>query len=158
MIDLVAIRRVHPVITVSDYLEIHGLDPTLETGNGAWNREAYHNVTNDSFRPTLFEIPNEDFDPERSTRVDRLLPNQEQQQHFNAPKSGTTEATFLHDLGAKYDKWDTADLSDVVAGLEAAGLPTWKTDAQMVGVLARYGLSPVYTFHGRSVGSRVYSF
>lgn len=153
MIDLAQLRRAQPVITVAEYLELHGLDPKLETGSGAWDREAYHNVTNGSPRPTLLEIPNEEFDPERTTRVDRLPEHKVKTP--KAPKSGSAEAMFLHDLGAKYDKWNTADLSDVVAALEAAGFATWKTDAQMVRVLARYGLSPLYTFHGRRVRSFV---
>ena len=77
MIDLPHLRAHHPVITVSEYLRLHGLDPEGESSSGSWQRELYHtgpNVfeSNKTKTPSLFVIKNEWYDPSGSTRVDHI--------------------------------------------------------------------------------------
>jgi len=77
MIDLSHLRAHHPVITVSEYLRLHGLDPESESIRGHWQRELYHanpNVfqSNKTKMPSLFVIENQWYDPSGSTRVDYI--------------------------------------------------------------------------------------
>jgi hypothetical protein len=77
MIDLPRLRAHYPVITVSEYLRLHGLDPEAESSRGSWQRESYHthpNVfeSNKTKTPSLFVIENQWYDPSGSTRVDSI--------------------------------------------------------------------------------------
>jgi hypothetical protein len=77
MIDLPHLRAHHPVITVSEYLRLHGLDPEGESSSGSWQGELYHaraNVfePNKTMTPSLFVIKNQWYDPSGSTRVDYI--------------------------------------------------------------------------------------
>jgi len=75
MIDLPHLRAHHPVITVSEYLRLHGQDPEVESSRGSWQRELYHshpNVfeSNKTKTPSLFVIENQWYEPSGSNRVD----------------------------------------------------------------------------------------
>jgi hypothetical protein len=77
MIDLPHLRARHPVITVSEYLSLHGLDPEAESSSGSWQRESYHthpNVfeSNKTKTPSLFVIENQWYEPSGSTRVNYI--------------------------------------------------------------------------------------
>jgi hypothetical protein len=77
MIDLPRLRAHHPVITVSEYLRLHGLGPEAESSRGSWERESYHihpNVfeSNKTKTPSLFVIENQWYEPSGSTRVDYI--------------------------------------------------------------------------------------
>ena len=77
MIDLSHLRARHPVITVSEYLNLHGLDPEAESSSGSWQRESYHthpNVfeSNKTMTPSLFVIKNEWYEHSGSTRVNYI--------------------------------------------------------------------------------------
>jgi len=77
MIDLPHLRARHPVITISEYLRLHGQDPEAESSRGSWERESYHthsNVfeSNKTKTPSLFVIKNQWYDPSGSTRVDYI--------------------------------------------------------------------------------------
>ena len=77
MLDLPRLRARHPVITVSEYLRLHGLDPEIEASNGQWQRESYHtqpNVfeSNRTNTPSLFVVENHWYHPEGTTRVDNI--------------------------------------------------------------------------------------
>ncbi|KAK0505188.1 hypothetical protein EDD18DRAFT_1060580 [Armillaria luteobubalina] len=75
MINITHLRESHPVITVSDYLRLHGTDPTAEASNGQWQRDRYHasDVKNvfTGKTPELYVIQNEWYDQE-IIRVDRI--------------------------------------------------------------------------------------
>ena len=63
MLDLPHLRARHPVITVAEYLRLHGQDPESESSQGSWQRESYHthpNVfkSNSTMTPSLFVIHN----------------------------------------------------------------------------------------------------
>ncbi|SRR6266403_1736858 len=77
MIDLPHLRSRHPVITVSEYLSLHGLDPEIESSSGYWPRELYHthpNVfeSNKTKTPSLFVIEYRWYEPSGSNRVDYI--------------------------------------------------------------------------------------
>jgi hypothetical protein len=77
MIDLPRLRAQYPVITVSEYLRLHGLDAEVESSSGHWDRESYHARPNvfESYKtktPSLFIIKNQWYDPSGSTRVDHI--------------------------------------------------------------------------------------
>ncbi|KAK0213194.1 hypothetical protein DFS33DRAFT_1247933 [Desarmillaria ectypa] len=75
MINITHLRENHPVITVSDYLRLHGVDPTAEASNGQWQRDRYHasDVKNIFTRktPELYVVQNEWYDQE-IVRVDKI--------------------------------------------------------------------------------------
>jgi hypothetical protein len=77
MFDLPHLRAHHPVITVSEYLRLHGQDPEAESSSGSWQRELYHTrpdvfESNKTKTPSLFVIKNQWYDPSGSTRVDYI--------------------------------------------------------------------------------------
>ena len=98
MIDLPHLRAHHPVITVSEYLRLHGLDPESESGRGHWERESYHARPNvfESYKiktPSLFVIKNEWYDPSGSTRVDYIPQEMKERgnwEHYSPSQSQET--------------------------------------------------------------------
>jgi hypothetical protein len=77
MMDLPHLRAHHPVITVSEYLRLHGQDPDGESSRGSWLSELYHshpNVfeSNKTKTPSLFVIENQWYEPSGSNRVDYI--------------------------------------------------------------------------------------
>jgi hypothetical protein len=77
MIDLPHLRAQHPIITVSEYLRLHGLDPEAESSRGDWQRELYHtqpNVfeSNKTEGPSLFVIGNQQYRLSDSNRVNYI--------------------------------------------------------------------------------------
>jgi len=77
MMNMTHFRNRHAVITVSEYLRLHGKDPESESSNGHWSRLFYHdhaNVfeTNQTKTPSLFVIQNHWFDPAGINRVDYI--------------------------------------------------------------------------------------
>ncbi|VDB91199.1 unnamed protein product [Peniophora sp. CBMAI 1063] len=75
MLNITAMRAVHPVVLVSDFLRLHDLPLDIEVGNGHWGREAYH--THAPIHgaplgaPDLYVVKNEWYD-EGFYRVDVL--------------------------------------------------------------------------------------
>jgi len=77
MLDLPNLRARHPVITVSEYLRLHGQDSENESSRGSWARESYHthpNVfeSNRTKTPSLFVIENHWYELQGNTRVDYI--------------------------------------------------------------------------------------
>ena len=130
MIDLPHLRARHPVITISEYLRLHGLDPEAESSKGSWQRESYHAHPN-VFEPnktktsSLFVIENKWYEPSGSNRVDFIpqamrergnwesySPSQSQESGGYWPSVEPTEISerltnTLHDVPPVLD-WDTA--------------------------------------------------
>jgi hypothetical protein len=71
MIDIPSLRSKQPVILLSEYLLLQGLDLDRETTNGGWDRSYYHSGLD---QPDLYIIPNRKFDPEGIVRVDSYVP------------------------------------------------------------------------------------
>jgi hypothetical protein len=77
MVNITHLRSLHPVITASEYLRLHGQDPESESSSGFWPREGYHthpNVfeTNQTKTPSLFIVENHWYDPTSTNRVDYI--------------------------------------------------------------------------------------
>ena len=77
MLDLPRLRKQYPVITASEYLRLHGLDPESESSSGFWLREWYTsspNVfeSNKTKTPSQFLIENHWYDPTEINRVDHI--------------------------------------------------------------------------------------
>ena len=78
MIDLPYLRERYPVVTVSEYLRLHGINPDAEfSSQGNWLRDTYHshaNVfeSNKTKTPSLFVIENHWHDPWGLIRVDQI--------------------------------------------------------------------------------------
>ena len=77
VLDLPRLREQYPVITVSEYLRLHGLDPESESSSRFWLREWYissPNVfePNKTKTPSQFLIQNHWYDPTGTNRVDHI--------------------------------------------------------------------------------------
>jgi hypothetical protein len=77
MLDLPRLRMQYPVITASEYLRLHGLDPESESSSGFWLRIWYTsspNVfeSNKIKTPSQFFIENHWYDPMGINRVDHI--------------------------------------------------------------------------------------
>jgi hypothetical protein len=69
MLNITRMREAHPVILASDYLRMQNLPLNLETGDGHWDREAYHAG---ELHPSLFVVKTEWYDEHDIVRVDYL--------------------------------------------------------------------------------------
>ena len=139
MIDLPYLRIQHPVITVSEYLRLHGLDPEAESSRGHWQRELYHsspNVfeSNKTKTPSLFVVENHWYDPPGSTRVDfipQAMKERGNWEHYSPSQSQETSGYWpfvvptdvsrrLGDGNSGVLDWDTAKrvLSQLSSKLE----------------------------------------
>ena len=77
MLDLPRLRKQYPVITASEYLRLHGLDPESESSSGFWLREWYTSSpnifeSNKTKTPSQFLIENHWYDPTGINRVDHI--------------------------------------------------------------------------------------
>lgn len=72
MIDIPRLRAKHPILLMSEYLLLQGLDLEMETTSGGWDRSYYHMGLE---QPDLFVVPNRVFDPQGVIRVDTYVPS-----------------------------------------------------------------------------------
>ena len=77
MVNMTHLRSRHSVITASEYLRLHGLDPGFESSNGIWLRDWYHVhpsvfEANKTKTPSLFIIENHWYDPAGINRVNYI--------------------------------------------------------------------------------------
>jgi hypothetical protein len=79
MLNLTHLRARHPVITVSEYLRLHGQDPEIESSRGSWEKESYHthpsvfeSNADGTKTPSLFVVENNWYEPQGTTRVDSI--------------------------------------------------------------------------------------
>ena len=98
MFDLPHLRAHHPIITVSEYLRLHGLDPEGESIRGHWQRESYHahpNVfeSNKTKMPSLFVIKNKWYDPSGSTRVNYIPQAMKERGHWEPYSPSQSQET-----------------------------------------------------------------
>ncbi|KZT59687.1 hypothetical protein CALCODRAFT_466636 [Calocera cornea HHB12733] len=140
MFDLPHLRASQPVVLVSEYLTLHGLNPSSEWKSGMWGRWAYEKDN------TYYMLPNQQYDPQDILRVDRLLP--EVQQYIDnwtergqliqarlQLKKGNSELGMMEWEDVKDDLRDIGEINvDDEEGLELA--------------LREAGLSVLYTFQG----------
>jgi hypothetical protein len=69
MIDIPRLRAKHPILLMTEYLLLQGLDPKRETTNGWWDRSYYHQGEE---QPDFYFIPNKAYEPDGVVRVDTI--------------------------------------------------------------------------------------
>ncbi|KAF9511689.1 hypothetical protein BS47DRAFT_1468488 [Hydnum rufescens UP504] len=135
MVDFKHLRSRYNVITIREYLLLHGLDPELERSNGAWARDAYH--TSDP-KPSLAVIRNHEYDPSSIVRVDRLPPVAKE-------VGGSVVATVLQEaLGQNH----LMNLDDARKTLQNKGMNTWSSEEEFHELLDSNGFAILHTFAG----------
>jgi hypothetical protein len=77
IVNVTHLRNRQPVITVSEYLRLHGQDPENESSDGFWDRDLYHthaNVfeTNKTKTPSLYVIMNHWYEYGGTNRVNYI--------------------------------------------------------------------------------------
>ncbi|KAF9520537.1 hypothetical protein BS47DRAFT_1287025 [Hydnum rufescens UP504] len=136
MTDFKHLRSNYNVITIREYLLLHGLDPELERSNGAWGRDIYHSSDP---KPSLAVIPNDEYDPSGILRVDRLPP---------VPKEvigGGMVASVLHEaMGGNV----LINLDDARNTLQDKGINTWSSEEEFHEALSSNGFAILHTFAG----------
>ena len=144
MLDIDAFRKHVPVVTVAEYLQLHGLPETLETDDGRWDLEAYHfncSIT----PPSLAVIPNYDYDRDLHgiARVDRL-PGQ----LIEAPHKGSPEWTVYRGLLGLLGRQITLDAELARPFLRQHTDEDWQSASEMGEIASKYGFAVVYTYNG----------
>lgn len=133
MLDLPHLRETYPVILTSEFYELHGLDPSLESLAGDWNRGDENTTV-----PYIHTIPNGDYDPSHLIRVDTLHGLQ------TVDKVDSRVDELLKSaLGEKNTlPWDDA--------VEALQNGSWilDTDEDIIDVIKSGGWVPTLTFMG----------
>ncbi|KAF8328121.1 uncharacterized protein EI90DRAFT_2926732 [Cantharellus anzutake] len=136
MLDLDHLRKDYSVITVSEYLKLHNMDPDKEWSNGAWQREAYH----DTFpKPSLAVIPNNEYDPSGVIRVDKLQP---------APEQAETTIITTSLMNVLDKNSFSMRLDDAEKALVKNGLKSWTSEKELEELLEKEGWAILHTFAG----------
>ncbi|PBK61615.1 hypothetical protein ARMSODRAFT_990619 [Armillaria solidipes] len=140
MINITHLRQSHPVITVSDYLRLHGHDSDSEAPDGQWQRVYYHlteNVLTGKI-PELYVIENERFDPPGTVRVDEMIARTDEEAYVSDVEEGEIYRT-LKDALLEGDQvfmdWNKAQ--------ELLGI---SSDEDLERVIADNGWEVVHTF------------
>jgi hypothetical protein len=172
IVNMTNLRSRQPVITVSEYLRLHGQDPESESSDGHWSRQRYHthpNVfeANKAKTPSLFIIENDWYDPlgwiTGTTRVDyipeamerrgNLDPQPGPDNHHDSPEYWPTVeptelsinlAKTLGSRGSSLD-WDTAK-SVLVDASDLIGDVNLDDDEVVESLLNVHGWEVLHTF------------
>ena len=130
VVNMTNLRNRQPVITVSEYLRIHGQDPERESSNGSWFRERYHTRPNvfeadKTKTPSLFIIENHWYDPTGTTRVDFIPEAMKRRGNLNRQPGPDN-----HNASAEY--WPTVEPTELSKDLAESMLsrgssPGWDT-------------------------------
>lgn len=147
MLHLKTFREHVPVVTVAEYLALHGLPTSLELSNGKWDPVSYHSTTVGSTAPSLVTLRNEDFDPQDTIRLDRLPAK------HTVPKlaEGSMEWNIHNGLKQYMDGYKVISIDTAREYIKTSAKVEWHSDDEMVSVLARYGYGVVYTYDGLCV-------
>jgi len=135
MLDLRHLRKYASVVTLSEYLTLHNLQPSLEQGNGAWHRELYHSG---SPSPSLAVIRNHEYDPSGVVRVDKMPP---------APARAISTTSVVHRKLVQLRGEQLAiKLDDVKGPLKE--IATWKNEEELETIIEDHGFVVLHTFAG----------
>ncbi|KZV72954.1 hypothetical protein PENSPDRAFT_603747 [Peniophora sp. CONT] len=138
MMDLPRIRRAHSVITVSEYLHLHGLDPTLELGNGSWSAELYHGGP---FQPTLRGLPQPEWDDD-FVRVDR---------EYDLPIPKDAGGPIDKALREHLNEHGTIDIGHAQTVMQDQAQVQWENTTELEQLLHDAGWGVLHTFRGSFV-------
>jgi hypothetical protein len=159
MMDLPRLRERGPVITVSDYLRLHNQDPEIESGNGHWSRESYHNQanifeSNQTKKPSLFVIENHWYDPAGTIRVDYISQEMKEREISQSGEGPTRISRLLWRktgfAGAAID-WEPTKIALRLLGLEPE--MNLDDDAVVERILNDNGWEVLHTFAQACVSS-----
>ncbi|KAK0444573.1 uncharacterized protein EV420DRAFT_1622752 [Desarmillaria tabescens] len=134
MINVTNLRQSHPVITVSDYLRLHGHDSDAEAPDGQWQRVSYHlteNVLTGKI-PELYVIENGWYDPPGTVRVDEMVTTNNEANDLDADEGGIYRT-----------------LQDALPGDQV--LLNWNTAQQVLGLSSDEDLERVIVDNGWEV-------
>jgi len=144
MLDLDALRKQVPVVTVAQYLQLHGLPDALEADDGHWDLEAYH--PNSSITPpSLAVITNKDYDGglHGVARVDRLPARQIESPHEESP-----EWEVYQGLLKLLRMENTVTVGAARQFLKEHTGEEWHSTTGMVEIASKYGFAVVHTYTG----------
>ncbi|KAG8949667.1 hypothetical protein FRC04_008413 [Tulasnella sp. 424] len=147
MLDTPHLRKLgHPVVLTSQFLRLSGLnDPDLETSKGNFDKEKYLGTrAEDGSKMTLFVVKNDEYDPHRVIRVDRVGPLADKFGRFAHGDVGTVSMKLWEKVDSKQDhtmiRWEEArdivkedmkdpgddeELEKVLAGMGWVAVHTW---------------------------------
>lgn len=142
MLDLDTLRNHVPVVTVAQYLQLHELSETLETGDGHWDSHAYNST---SIPSSLAIIPNYEYDKNlnRTARVDKLPERQ-----IQPPHAESREWEIYGDLVGLLTPQGTINAEAARRFLNTTCGEDWQSDSEMVKIVSKYGFAVVYTYDG----------
>jgi hypothetical protein len=151
MLDLPRLRAHYPVITVSEYLRLHGQTSEIESTDGFWRRESYHthaNVfeSNQTKTPSLFVIENHWYEPKGTTRVDYIPDEMKRRWDLTREEGPTETSNRLRWVGVDWER-AKASLSGVMPEVDL------DDDAVFEGILNANGWEVLYTFAHLCVSS-----
>jgi hypothetical protein len=149
VLDLPRLRERGPVITVSEYLRLHGLSPELESTTGWWPQELYHsspNVfeSNQTKMPSLFVIENHLYDPENTVRVDYIPQEMKSRGNWTRDTPTNISKKLIERVGGVVDWWAT---SVVLRDAELGPEVDLEDDAVIEDILIANGWEVLYTFN-----------
>ncbi|KAF9029131.1 hypothetical protein BDZ89DRAFT_950792 [Hymenopellis radicata] len=146
MLNITHLRETHPVITTTDYLLLHGYDPSEENTSGYWKRTEYHTRANviTGTVPSFYAIENPWYDPEGTIRVD-TIPEAMQARADNHSRvlDGSIDSKLRQRLpeGKSILEWDTVqsalnstDEAELERGVVAGGWEVLYTYDSIVGL------------------------
>lgn len=112
MLNITHLRETHPVITTTDYLLLHGYDPSEENTSGYWKRTEYHTRANviTGTIPSFYAIENPWYDPEGTIRVDTIPEGmQARADNYSRVVDGSIDTKLRQLLpeGKSILEWDT---------------------------------------------------
>lgn len=165
MLNLTHLRSSHPVITVAEYLRLHGLSPDLELSDGQWDTQKYHQKPSvydtQGKPPSLHVIENDWYDPLSSNRVDRLsedmklrgqwnslLGDPARDEHGGWPSHFKTDAYLALKQalpGGRHNVLSTDRAREI---LRNNGIRGVSSDEGLIQVLNDNGWEVLYTFDG----------
>lgn len=170
MLDLPLLRRTQPVVTVAEYLRIHGVDEGLEMESGAWDKDAYHArpsvfaLEGNGQPPTLEIVENAWYEPHMMNRVDYLPADMKLRGGWSAQGGAvskgekgqwavsmkTPAAELLESAMQLLPDRPRALAWDVAARMlsHAGHVPPDIGDEALASFLAENGWEVVYTFNG----------
>lgn len=131
MFDLPRLRARHPIITASEYLRLHGLDPESESSSGYWSRDWYISSPN-IFEPNQTKLPTQSiienswYDPSGTNRVDYIpeaMKSRGKWERYNESQ------IYDHENAGYWPPQDPTDISNLLTNVlpEGKAILDWST-------------------------------
>lgn len=138
MLDIPHLRSTHPVVLVSEYLQLQGLPVKQELASGAWDTSRYHSGPK---RPTLHIIKNGEYDPSPVVRVDSYVPKESRSTSVFGLRGDQMMTLRLQQSNAK-----TLSLSD--ARVILSSIQQLSNDTALFEAIEDAGWTVVHTWDG----------